>query len=889
MSTRNLNKIFNPKSVALVGASDTKGKLGYVFFHNLTQSGFKGPVYPVNPRYKNIQGKKTYESVTDIKDEVDLAVIATPIEVVPQVIRDCAEKGILGAIVISAGGKETGEKGRQLEEQILNEAGKGGIRILGPNCLGIIVPGIGLNASFSHRIALPGKLAFISQSGALCTAILDRSFKENIGFSYFISIGSMADVDFGDLIDYLGSSEEVESIILYIESLNNTKKFMSAARAVSRIKPIIAIKAGRSHAGAQAAASHTGAMAGEDDIYDAAFKRAGIIRVRTIRELFNCAESLAKQPRPRGPHLGIVTNAGGPGVMAADTLEDWGHEPAALSKETIERLNSVLPPHWSKRNPVDIIGDAPPERYMDAVRICQEASEIDGLLVMLTPQAMTSPTDVARSISQLSVKPRIPILAVWMGGEEVEEGISILNKASIPTYSTPEEAVDTFMHMYSYSFNLKLLQETLRELHLELNLDHKKAGSIIKKFLEKNSNLLPEPESKELMESYGIPVNRTAVSTSPEQAAELAAEIGFPAVLKIHSPDITHKTEAGGVILDLDSKEEVKSAYEKIIENARNYNPEARIIGVTVQRMIKEKGYELILGSKYDPLFGPVILFGMGGIITEVIRDKAIALPPLNSVLARRLMEQTKVFKLLSGFRNRPPVNLEYLEEILVRLSHLVTDFPEIREIDINPLFINESAAFALDVRVIVKPTKVKSPEHMVLSPYPRRYETHWKLGDGTPVLLRPIKPEDENMMIELYNTFSMRTIQFRFFHALKSMTHEQIIRYTQIDYDRDMAIVAVEERSEGDRILGVGRTTYYPNLDASEFAVVVGDPWQGKGLGTKLLKVCINIAKEKGTRLLWGDIMAENERMIRLCKELGFKITWDYREGNARATMEFS
>ncbi|HSE83193.1 MAG TPA: bifunctional acetate--CoA ligase family protein/GNAT family N-acetyltransferase, partial [Thermodesulfobacteriota bacterium] len=811
----------------------------------------------------------------------------TPIDVVPQIIRDCRDKGILGVIIISAGGKETGEKGRQLEEQILNEAGKGDVRILGPNCLGILVPGIGLNASFSHRIALPGRLAFISQSGALCTAILDKSFKENIGFSHFISIGSMADIDFGDLIDYLGCSEEVSSIILYVESLTNTKKFMSAARAVSRIKPIIAIKAGRSHVGAQAAASHTGAMAGEDDIYDAAFKRAGIIRVRTMQELFNCAESLAKQPRPRGPRLGIVTNAGGPGVIAADTLEDWGQEPAPLSKETIERLNSVLPPHWSKRNPVDIIGDAPPERYVDAVRICQEANEIDGLLIMLTPQAVTSPTDVARSIAGLSPKPHIPVLAVWMGGGEVEEGISILNKAGIPTYDTPEEAVNTFMHMYSYSYNLRLLQEAPRELHVELDLDRSKEERIIKKFLDENVNLLAEPESKELMESYGIPVNRTAVSTSPYQAVELAAEIGFPVVLKIHSLDITHKTEAGGVILDLNSKEEVKSAYEKIIKNARNYNPEARIIGVTVQRMIKEKGYELILGSKYDPLFGPVILFGMGGIITEVIKDKAIAFPPLNSILARRLMEGTKVFKLISGFRNRPPVDLEYLEEILVRLSHLVTDFPEIREIDINPLFVNENTAFALDARVVIKPTKIKSPEHMVLSPYPHRYETRWKLDDGTAVLLRPIKPEDEGMMIELYHHCSTRTIMFRFFHALKTMTHEQIVRYTQIDYDRDMAIVAVEERPGGERILGVGRTTYYPNLDASEFAVVVGDPWQGKGLGTKLLQMCINIAKEKGTRLLWGEILAENERMIRLCKELGFKITWDYREGIARAAME--
>ncbi|MGH7799130.1 MAG: GNAT family N-acetyltransferase [Thermodesulfobacteriota bacterium] len=887
MSTRKLDKIFDPKSIALVGASDTNGKLGYTLFRNLNQGGFNGPIYPVNPKYKTIQGKKAYKSVADIVDEVDLAVIVTPIDIVPQVIRDSARKRIHGAIIISAGGKEVGEKGRELEEQILKEAGKGDIRLIGPNCLGVIRPGIGLNATFSHRMALPGKLAFVSQSGALCTAILDKSFKENIGFSYFISIGSMADVDFGDLIDYLGSSDEVTSIILYIESLTNTRKFMSAARAVSRVKPIIAVKAGRSQAGAQAAASHTGAMAGEDDIYDAAFKRACVIRVRTIKELFNCAESLAKQPRPYGPRLGIVTNAGGPGVIAADTLADWGQEPANLSEETIEGLNSVLPPHWSRRNPVDIIGDATPERYLEAINIILQTKEIDGLLVMLTPQAVTSPTDVARSISKLASKQRIPIFAVWMGGEEVEKGISILNEASIPTYDTPEEAVNTFMHMHSYSYNLKLLQETPRELHTELNLDRKKAGEIIKRSLGKNSTLLPEPESKEVLSSYGIPVNRTLISTSPEHAVDIAEATGFPVVLKIHSPDIVHKTEAGGVILNLNSKEEIESAFKKIVENARNYNSKAQIIGVTVQRMIKDKGYELILGSKHDPLFGPIILFGMGGIITEVIRDKAIGLPPLNSTLARRLMEETKVYKLLRGFRNGLPVNLESLEEILVRLSHMVTDFPEITEIDINPLFVNESSILALDARVIIKSTNLRSPEHMVISPYPHRYETHWTLKDGTKVILRPIKPEDEGMMIELFKTFSDTTILFRFFHILKSMSHEQIARYTQIDYDREMAIVAVEERPGKDRILGVGRLTYYPNLESSEFSVVVGDPWQRKGLGTKLLQMCIAVAKEKGVRLLWGDIMAENERMVRLCKKLGFDVSWQYGEGRARAEME--
>ncbi len=888
MSAKNLDGIFKPRSIALVGASETKGKLGNILLRNLVDGGYKGPVYPVNPKYKTIDGRKSFRTVMDIDGVVDLAVIATPIETVPEIMQDCARKGILGAIIISAGGREIGGRGEAIEERILKESAKSGIRIIGPNTLGIIHPSHALNASFSHRMALQGSLAFISQSGALCTAILDMSCKENIGFSHFISIGSMADVDFGDLIDYLGGSEEVSSIILYVESLTNAKKFMSAARAVSRIKPIIALKSGRSRAGAKAAASHTGAMAGEDDVYEAAFRRAGILRVRTIYELFNCAEALGKQRRPRGSRLGIVTNAGGPGVMAADKLDELGHEPATLSERTISLLNSVLPSHWSKRNPVDIIGDATPERYIDAVRICLDTDDVDGLLVILTPQAVTSATEVARRVSELPTDRLKPIFAVWMGGEEVEPGISILNKAGIPTYRSPEEAVNIFLLMHSYSYNLRLLQETPRELHSELSLNREKAREIIRKCLGRAPNALSEPESKELLESYGIPVNRTLISKSPEQAVEIATEIGFPVVLKIYSPDITHKTDAGGVILDINSAKDVKVAFDKIIENAKGYDPQARIAGVTVQRMIKRSGYEIILGSKYDELFGPVILFGMGGTMTEVIGDKAIGLPPLNTTLAKRLTERTKVSKVLGGFRNKPPVNKEFLEEILVRLSHLVTDFPEIREIDINPLLVNEKDVIGLDARVVLKRTKLRSPNHMAIAPYPRRYETQWKTSDGTQLLLRPIRPEDEGMMLDLFNTFSERTMLFRFFQILKSMPHEQIVRYTQIDYDREMAIVAVGSEHDKERIFGVGRLNYYPNLETSEFSVVVGDPWQRRGLGTKLLNLCIEIAKERRVSQLWGDIMAENEGMIRLCKRLGFKIDWRNEEGIARAHMDF-
>ncbi len=575
--------------------------------------------------------------------------------------------------------------------------------------------------------------------------------------------------------------------------------------------------------------------------------------------------------------------------MAIDRLDYLGHEPAILGEGTIERLSALLPPHWSKRNPVDILGDATPERYLEAVQICLGTDELDGLIVILTPQAVSNPNEVANRVSKYLSSQSKPVFAVWMGAESVEEGISILNEAGIPTFDTPEEAVTVFMLMYYYSYNLELLQETPRELHAELDLKRESAERLIMNSLSLEKTLLSEIESKELLASYGIPVNRTLIATSAEQAAELATDIGFPVVLKIDSPDITHKTEAGGVILELGSKKDVVLAFQKILGNAKNYNPEAMIEGVSVQRMIKEVGYEIILGSKYDSLFGPVILFGLGGVMTEVIGDKAIGLPPLNSILAKRLVERTKVSKVLRGFRNRPPVDMEWLEMILVRLSHLVTDFPQIREIDINPLLVNEKNIIGLDARVIIKPSKLKSPEHMVIAPYPHRYETHWKTKDGIPILLRPIKPEDEGMILDLFSSFSERTILFRFFQLLKSMPHKQIVRYTQIDYDRDMAIVAVTSEGDKERIVGVGRLNYYPNLETSEFSVVVGDPWQRKGLGTKLLKLCIKIAKERGVSQLWGDIMAENEGMIKLCKRLGFKINWHQEEGIARACMDFN
>jgi acetyltransferase len=732
-----------------------------------------------------------------------------------------------------------------------------------------------------------GKAAFISQSGAICTAILDLALKEEIGFSHFVSIGSMLDVDFGDLIDYLGNYPEVNSILLYIESLTNFRKFMSAARAVSRVKPIVVLKSGRSPAGARAAASHTGAMVGEDAVYDAAFKRAGIVRVQTFGELFDCAELMAKQPRPKGPRLGIITNAGGPGVMAADSLAEYGAEPARLEQETIEQLNELLPPFWSHSNPIDVLGDASPERYAKAVDICLKAKELNGLLLILTAQGMTNPAEVAELLTQkLKAKP-CPVFASWMGGMEVEKGRDILNHAGIPTYDTPESAVKAFMYMHEYSCNLQMLQEIPPKLAKELHFDRDWARAIIDEELKSGNGILTEIESKSLLTAYGIPVTHTEVATSVEEAKRLATHMGYPIVVKVHSPDIVHKTEAGGVQLDLYSEAAVSVAYRKTIKNARAYNPEAKILGVTLQPMIQRPDYEILLGAKRDENFGPVILFGMGGVLTELLKDWSIGLPPLNRSLARKLMESTRAYSLLKGYRNKPGANLALLEEMIIRLSQLLEDFPEIIELDMNPVIVNEGRPIAADARVILRPAEVSAPLHLVISPYPTQYEYREVVKDGLAVFIRPIKPEDAPALLDLFHTLSPTSVYYRFFSPMKSLSASMLARFTQIDYDREIALVALqEERPEG-KMLGVARVIGDPDGKKAEFAVMVGDPWQGKGVGAKLLEKCLQIAKERGIETVWGIVLRENTQMLALGRKLGFEASRTEEPGELELTID--
>ncbi|MCX5889202.1 MAG: bifunctional acetate--CoA ligase family protein/GNAT family N-acetyltransferase [Deltaproteobacteria bacterium] len=882
-----LDSFFKPDSVAVIGASEKAGSIGSILVQNLIQAGFPGAIYPINPKYPEIHGLPAFPVVTAVPDPVELAIVAVPIKDVPAVIKECGQAGIKGAIIVSAGGRESGPEGKEIEGAIAAAAIEAGVRYLGPNTMGLIVPGAHLNASLSPYAPPPGNLAFISQSGALCRSILGWASQKNIGFSHFVSVGSLTDLDFGDLIDYLGNDEKVRSIILYMESLNQHRKFMSAARSVSRVKPIIVIKAGRSQAGARAAASHTGALVGEDAAYNAAFRRAGIIRVDTVGQLFDCAEALGKLKLPTGGALAIITNAGGPGVMAVDALGRWQIEPGVLEAETMAQLDEALPPHWSRGNPVDIQGDATPERYLQAVRLAMKAPEISGLVIILSPQALTDPTGVARALAPEVQGQARPVFAVWMGGEEVAAGVKILNDAGIPTFETPEQAVDSFMEMYFYSRHLRLLQETPPQESQALKVNYRMARTFIDQCLERQATILTELESKAILAAYGIPVNHTVAASSAPDAAAVARDLGFPVVMKINSPDITHKAEAGGVRLHLHSESEVLAAFHEMIEDVRARRPEARILGVTVQEQEKNPDCELLIGSKQDPDFGPLILFGAGGSFAEVLQDVMVDLPPLNLLLARRLIEKTKVSKVLQGYRDIPPASLVLLSVILVRVSQLVTYFPEIVELDINPLSVISGRFVGLDARIVVQPSTVKAPRHLIIAPYPNQYESDWMMRDGTPVLLRPIKPEDEPLVSNFLGRCSEETIYFRYFRLIKKWTHEMLIRFTQNDYDREMGLMAIGQPPGPEIMLGVSRLVMEANRETAEFAVIIADPWQGKGLGPKLLEEVIAIARERGVKLLWGEVLATNQPMLDMVKRLGFSLTRQIESQTFRVEME--
>lgn len=871
MGIYNLDRIFHPESVAVIGASEKENSVGNALMTNLKNGHFSGKIIPINPKHKKVSGIKTLESIKQSRDPIDLAIIATPISTVPDIVDDCIAAGTGGAIIISAGGKETGEQGHNIEKKIQKKAYDGGLRLIGPNCLGIINTKEGLNASFASDMPSEGKLAFVSQSGAICTSILDLSFKEKIGFSHFVSIGSMVDVDFGDMIDYLGNDSQTKSILLYIENLSRIRKFMSAARAVSRIKPIVVLKAGRSEAGAEAASSHTGALAGEDAVYDTAFKRAGIIRVNTIAQLFDCAELMAKKPPPAGSRLAIITNGGGPGVMATDALGGHGLKPAALSSEITQSLDEVLPRYWSRNNPVDILGDATRERFMKTFDICYASKSFDAILAIMVPQALTDPEPVAKALAESAQDKNFPVFASWIGGQKMEKAVDVLNQAKIPTYETPERAVQSFVFMVEYNQNLKMLTQITPKLSHELHYDPDKAQKLIHKHIKKHSGLLSETASKEILSAYGIPVNTTKTASTEDDAVAAAEEIGFPVAVKLMSPDISHKTDARGVHLNLDSTDAVRTAFQKIMEGAQAYNPDAHIQGVSVQQYIDSPDHELLIGAKSDPSFGPVIVFGLGGIFTEILEDRALGLPPLNRLLARRMMENTRAYKLLQGFRNRPSADMEALEELLMRVSQLVSDFPQIVELDMNPVIVKDGRPRAVDARIRLEDTSQSATLHLVISPYPDEYEFHEKTDDGRNIFIRPVKPEDAPLLQELFQELSPTSIYHRFFSAMKEISPDMLARFTQIDYDREIALTALNEDPETREMFGIARVISDPDGKTGEFSVLIGDPWHGHGIGARLLGRVLQIAKKQGIEKVRGTVLRENRKMIAFGKSLGF------------------
>ena len=890
-----LDVFFTPNNIAIIGATENPGSVGRTTLWNLISTPFGGTVFPVNPKRSSVLGIRAYPSISDVPEQCDLAVVVTPAPSIPAIIGECGENGVRGAVVISAGFKELGPPGIELERKLLEQARKYNIRIIGPNCLGLMAPLSGVNATFAAGMAKPGNVGFISQSGALCTAVLDWSFRQQVGFSAFISIGSMLDVSWGDLIDYLGRDPRTRSILIYMESIGDARSFLSAAREVALSKPIIVIKAGRTAAGGKAAASHTGSLTGSDDVLDAAFRRSGVLRVNNIADLFYMAEVLAKQPRPKGPRLTIVTNAGGPGVLATDSLILNGGQLAEISPETLDELNKFLPAAWSRNNPIDVLGDASPERYAKTLEIAAKDPNSDGMLVVLTPQAMTDATQIAERLKPYAKLDK-PVLASWMGGPTVEAGEHILNSANIPTFPYPDTAARMFQYMWKYSYNLRGLYETpIFTAGGDDGVDRDTAQSIISRVRGEGRTILTEFESKKVLAAYGIPVVRTEIATSSGEAVRAAESMGFPVVLKLFSETITHKTDVGGVKLNLKNAAAVEDAFAEIQASVSEKAGAEHFQGVTVQPMIRLDGYEVIIGSSIDPQFGPVLLFGLGGQLVEVFKDRALALPPLNTTLARRMMEQTNIYTALKGVRGRKPVDLEALEQLLVRFSQFVVEQRWIKEIDINPLLASHEQLVALDARVVLQPADASEADlpKLPVRPYPIQYSGSWTMSDGTTVGIRPIRPEDEPRMVQFHETLSDRTVYQRYMQLLQlhqRVSHERLTRICFIDYDREIALVAEKENAGGEsEIIGVGRLQKIHGTDSAEFAIVISDSHQGKGLGSEFLRRLIGIARDEKIGQLRADILAENIGMQKVCENLGFRMKRDINDPTVEAELDLN
>ena len=871
----NIAPIFEATSVALIGASEREGSLGTVVLKNLVDAGFEGKIYPVNPGHDTVQGRKCFASLRDIDEPIELAVIVTPAQAVPDVLDDCGASDVPAAVILSAGFRESGEEGRALEQVVLDRARRHRIRFIGPNCLGVMRPSIHLNATFSQRMAKPGQIALVSQSGAMCTAMLDWASPRNIGFSCVISSGIAADVDFGEILDYLVIDPATQAIMLYVEGIHDPRRFMSALRAASRAKPVIVMKAGRFAQGSRAAISHTGALVGADDVFDAALNRAGVVRVHNYSDFFAVAETLHTGVRTLGPRLAVVTNGGGPGVMAADFLIDRGLELAKLGDATCRELDTRLAECWSHDNPVDVLGDANADQYAGAVEACLADEGVDSVLAIVVPQAMTDPTSIAERLVALREREKKPLLTCWMGDESVAASRELFREHGLPTYATPEAAVEAFAAAAAYRANQELLLQVPEALGKRAEPDREGAKLIIQNALARKRRVLDLVESKALLAAFGIPVVRSIPAHDPNEALAIAEEFGFPVAMKIHSADITHKTEVDGVRLGIGNGRDVQTTFRQLVETAQERRPDAKINGVLIEPMWQSRaGRELMLGVINDEVFGPVISVGLGGTMVEVLRDRAIGLPPLNRFLARRMIAGTRASRFLEEFRGRPAANRRALEDIILRLSDMVCELPWLEELDINPLVVDADKAMAIDARIVVKPVSPAAREysHMAIHPYPSKLVYEHRLLDGTYITIRPIRPEDAETEREFVDGLSERSRYLRFMYSLKNITTQMVSRFTQIDYDREMALIALVEVDGRERQIAVGRYVTNPDGRSCEFAIVVADDWHGQGIATELLQRLIDIARDRRLEEMVGIVLRENKGMIALAKDLGFE-----------------
>ncbi len=875
MGPHYLSRFFTPKSVALVGASDRKESVGYRLLLNMQEAGFKGGLYPVNPKHQILSGFKVYPDLNAIPEDLDLVVIATPAPTVPVIVRQCGEKGVSSIIIISAGFGELGAEGKRLQQEVLDIAHRYSIRIIGPNCLGIIRPSGYLNATFGDGVVKGGNLALLSQSGAVCTAILDWAKSNDIGFSTVVSMGAAADIDFGEVLDYLAMDAKTTGILMYVEGIRDARRFLSGLKAAARLKPVILIKSGRHEAGSKAAMSHTGALVGGDNVFDAAIERAGVVRVYSIAELFSAARVLANNYVVKQDRLAIITNAGGPGVMSTDRAEDVGIQMAELSPVSIDALNQVLPPHWSHANPVDILGDATSERYRQALEICLADDHIDGVLVILTPQAMTDPTETARLIIEGAKTSQKPVLASWTGGSRVQQGRNLFDSSKVAHFNTPEVAVDAFSFLAKYNRNQILLKQIPSPTDELASPDVNGARLIIERVLSEGRQLLTTQESKSILAAFHIPVTQTIKVSTAKDAMIAAESLGFPVVLKVNMAEFSHKSDIGGVRLNIFSVHDISKYFAEMEADIKRKHPEINEVGMTVEPMYRSpSGREIMIGVVRDPVFGPAISFGLGGTLVEILQDKAVALPPLNAYMIEQIIAKSRAAKYLAAFRQLPPANKKALVDVLLNISSMVSELPEILELDINPLIVDEHGVMAVDARIQAQLSPQLMPyAHMAIHPYPHELTEHYQLSSGDSITIRPIRPEDADLEKDFVHRLSERTKYFRFMQSLQELTPEMIVRFTQIDYDREMAFIAVSENNTTPKEFGVGRYIMNPDGHSVEFALVVSDDCQGLGVGTRLMKTLMRTAKYKGVSFFEGEVLTINKPMLSFVKKLGFSI----------------